>query len=153
LKICILFIDSFFLIIWFLYMKMKISIIIFFSSVSILYKWNLKIHMWTMYLCTCHVLHLVTFCSHFQFWIHCSEFSWNSLQNEWNVDWIGPVIFSWRKIAKWRHCLKFSTKILLFLKTNSPNFAPFGVRGGLSPQGCLLEWTCTKVSPVNAKSD
>ncbi len=109
--------------------------------------------MWTMYLYTCHVLHLVTFCSHFQFWIHCSEFSWNSLQNEWNVDWIGPAIFSWRKIAKGRHCLKFSTETLLFLKNNSPNLAPLGVRGALSPQGCLLEWSCTKVSPVNAKSD
>jgi hypothetical protein len=37
------------------------------------------------------LVHSVFTCSDFQFWIHCSEFSWNSLQNEWNVSWIGPI--------------------------------------------------------------
>jgi hypothetical protein len=78
-------------------------IIIFFNSINMfLINENLKLHMWTMYKCIAHVLHLVnsaspsslsvhTCCSDFQFWIHCGEFSENSLQNEWNVSWIGLI--------------------------------------------------------------
>lgn len=30
-------------------------------------------------------------CSHIQLWIHCNEFLWKSLQNEWHVERIGPI--------------------------------------------------------------
>jgi hypothetical protein len=29
--------------------------------------------------------------SHFQLQIHYDKFSWISLQNEWNIEWIAPI--------------------------------------------------------------
>ncbi len=56
---------------------------------------------------------------------------------------LGQSFFLGEKSPNGHTASNFQRKFLS-LKNNSPNFAPFGVRAGLSPQGCL---------PVNAKSD
>ncbi len=79
----------------------------------------------------------------------------------WTMDTSLLLSFFWRRITKWRNCLKISgeNSLFFFLKKNSPNSSLFW--GSMSSPVCLSVSLSTghnfndpvqKVSPVKAKS-